>query len=325
MQKVLTNKEQTLLEHLFKMKEDKLLANLDVFLRRYYDKVYTTNEFIYAVGEQPVALLAHLDTVFAHPPKNIYYDERKGVMWSPEGLGADDRAGVFAIMKIIQSGYRPSIIFTTGEESGGIGARIFVNKFATPASDLNYLIQLDRRGAVDAVFYNCANDEFTKYVESYGFIENWGTFTDISTICPRWKIAGVNLSIGYEDEHSTSETFHINHFFATVDKVKNMIDDCGELDKPFEYIYDYSLYDPKSWWSMSEWMMCDSCKQGFLEHEIFPTKTKEGKIIFLCPDCLVEKANWCNVCGEPFLTYGEKSKVCHQCAKEGKGNHAKLC
>ena len=41
---------------------------------------------------------------------------QKNVMISPDGLGADDRAGVFMIMNIVKAGFRPHVIFTTDEE-----------------------------------------------------------------------------------------------------------------------------------------------------------------------------------------------------------------
>ena len=63
---------------------------------------------------------------------------------------------------------------------------------------LNYIIQLDRRSSNDCVFYDCDNKEFTKYVESFGFLEGIGSFSDISVICLSWGIAGVNLSVGYD-------------------------------------------------------------------------------------------------------------------------------
>ena len=64
-----------------------------------------------------------MDTVFYNQPSEIYYDQRKAIMWSPDGLGADDRAGIFAIIQIIADGYRPSIILTTDEERGGLARR----------------------------------------------------------------------------------------------------------------------------------------------------------------------------------------------------------
>ena len=73
-------------------------------LQKVYGKksVVRTKDFLVAKGSIPVALVAHVDTVFTSPPKEeeIFYDSEKNVMWSEVGLGADDRAGVFSILKI---------------------------------------------------------------------------------------------------------------------------------------------------------------------------------------------------------------------------------
>ena len=93
---------------------------------------------------------------------------------------------------------------------------------AEAITDLNYIIQLDRRGSNDCVFYECNNPEFVEYVEAFGFVTAHGTFSDISTICPSWGIAGVNLSIGYIDEHSYSEILYVGNMLATIGKVEKM-------------------------------------------------------------------------------------------------------
>lgn len=144
----------------------------ELLIHKYkYDKnkiIYTKN-FLIAEGEIPVALVAHLDTVFTYLPEEIYYDNKAKVMWSPQGLGADDRAGVYSIIEILELGYRPHIIFTTEEESGCLGAQIMLSKIPDSPFELKYIIQLDRQGENDSVFYDCNNPEFEQYINSFGF------------------------------------------------------------------------------------------------------------------------------------------------------------
>ena len=91
----------------------RLMSFLEDFLSHYYKNVIKKEgAYLIAEGDIPIALCAHLDTVAAAPPTHIYYDEEQNVMWSPELLGADDRAGVFAIIMIILHGFKPTIIFT---------------------------------------------------------------------------------------------------------------------------------------------------------------------------------------------------------------------
>ena len=194
----MSENDYQLFRALAELTQEQLRNLLFAHLKRKYKKIIATEDYIYAVGDVPIGLLAHMDTVFKAPPEEIYYDTRQNVIWSPQGLGADDRAGVFAILKILQqTKLRPSIIFTTNEEVGGLGAFQLADEVKKPVSDLKFLIQLDRRGSDDCVFYDCDNREFVNFIESYGFKENFGSFTDISILCPIWGIAGVNLSIGY--------------------------------------------------------------------------------------------------------------------------------
>ena len=198
-----------------------------------------TRQYIMAAGDLPVCLIAHLDTVFDKDrckDKEIYVDHEHQIMWSPQGLGTDDRAGVFAILKLLKMGYKPYIIFTQGEEEGCLGAKALVHRFPkSPWKKLKYILQLDRRGEQDCVFYNCDNPDFTEYVESFGFITDWGSFSDISEIAPAWGLAAANLSVGYWDEHTYCERVALSWLEQTIEKVKKMLDVCNEAQK-YEYI-----------------------------------------------------------------------------------------
>ena len=104
------------------MKQKSLHKTMGKLMYKYFnkEKITITKEYVICEGSIPIMLVAHMDTVFKKAPERIYYDSKKRVMWSPEGLGADDRAGIFAILKILQAGFRPSICFTTDEELGSI-------------------------------------------------------------------------------------------------------------------------------------------------------------------------------------------------------------
>jgi len=216
---------QKLFEQICKLDQDQLLQLETAFLYKYYKKVEATNEYVFAEGDIPIALVAHLDTVFDKPPTEIYYDKEAGVMWSPQGLGADDRAGVFAIMNIIMSGLRPHVIFTTDEEWGGIGARwLIYDHPIQPFKELKYIIELDRANKNDACFYDCLTQDFIDYIEKEtGFIETKGLYSDISELCPSWEIPGVNLSIGYVGEHLETERLFVPSMLKTIGVVKELL------------------------------------------------------------------------------------------------------
>ena len=198
-----------------------------------------TKDFIAAKGNIPIVLVAHLDVVFDFTDNDremlIYHDSEQGVWWSPNGLGTDDRAGVMMILRILdQTKLRPCILFTTDEETMARGADAVCDLKDELFGDISYIIELDRQGFQECVFYDCDNPEFQKFIEDFGFHTRPGTFTDISIICPDWGIAGVNLSVGYVYEHSYIEHFYEGAWKDTFKKVIKMLE--TKCDRIWKYI-----------------------------------------------------------------------------------------
>lgn len=224
------------LEHLLMMTQKELHKEMAKLLNDIYPKrTVSTKSFIIAFGDIPIALCAHMDTVFEHPPTEIFWDRTKQVVLGNYGLGADDRAGIYAIVKILEAGYRPTIILTADEELGNLGAQVMVQLIQKPPIELKYIIQLDRRDFNDCVFYDCWNEEFMNYIINFNYNFAYGTFSDISTICPAWGIAGVNLSVGYKDEHSFCERLYTAPLMNTIERVKKMLDDVDNAPT-FKYL-----------------------------------------------------------------------------------------
>lgn len=291
--------------------------------------VYEHETYIAAEGDIPIVLIAHMDTVFSLPPKDFYYDPKKGALWSPDGLGADDRAGVFAILKIIGSGLRPHIVFTTDEEVGGIGASdVAQNKDFF--GDVRYIIQLDRRGSEDCVFYDCDNIEFIDYVEQFGFKETWGTFSDISIICPAWKVAGVNLSVGYYNEHNFWEILIAPQMMATIEKVKVML---SEQEIPsFKYVPAYNSYFGFDYYGMKGAsavlpnVTCRICHQTKNLATMIEVEDEDENINYYCGNCFdknTDHISWCYNCGYAYeVKPGIKNNgLCYSCNSYEKEGH----
>lgn len=225
---------------LMKFNELQLKEYLYKELKKYYKRIICNEKYLIAAGEGEVCLLAHMDTVFRTPPTFFFHDQNQHILWSPEGMGADDRAGIYAILEILQMGARPHIIFTTGEEMGGIGASKLIADYPTKdyiLPDLKFLIQLDRRGSKDSVYYECDNPIFEEWINSFGFETSIGTYTDISIIAPKWKVAAVNLSIGYYNEHQEIEMLFYNYTVETILKVFNIIEKCNSEYGPKDASY----------------------------------------------------------------------------------------
>lgn len=134
------------------------------------------------------------------------------------------------IMQLIKD-FKCHVLFCEDEECGGRGAHKFAASKIKP--DVNYIVEMDRHGSNDAVFYGCDNPDFVDFVLNFGFEENRGTFSDISVIAPYLKTAAVNISAGYYNEHRLFE-------YIDMLAVENNIRRIGEMimadSEHFEYI-----------------------------------------------------------------------------------------
>lgn len=351
---ILAEKDYKLLERLMLMKQTQVRHFLADFVQDYYTEYIIDTQYIVAKGDIPVGLVAHMDTVWETDLKHeVFYDMRKNVMLNLDGGGYDDKVGIFLIMKLVQEGFRPHVIFTTDEECGCVGASALATKYPEyPFGNLSYLIQLDRRHENDCVFYDCDNPEFEQYIESFGFRTAYGSFTDICELCPSWGMAGVNLSVGYLNEHTSSEKLYVDQMFHTLNRVKMIL---SESEFPaFEYIpmvysgyyyktygygdyyawqygdayyYDDEVDDPiQDYWGYStdpdHIYTCDYCHQDKPEREIFPVLMLDGSMKYCCSDCANStdelQLNWCDRCYRTFQVDRNmpNATLCHECQKE---------
>ena len=205
-------------EQIFQLSQKRLKRELKAELIASGYTVQKQKGFLYAAGTLPVLLVAHLDTVHRTQPETICYSADGTAMMSPQGIGGDDRAGVYMILRLIQSCHC-HVLFCEDEETGGHGARAFTKSGIKP--DVNYIVELDRTGSNDAVFYQCRNRQFEQHINSFGFQTAFGSFSDISILAPHLNLAAVNLSTGYYHAHQPGE-------YVRLDKVEELI---GRVEK----------------------------------------------------------------------------------------------
>lgn len=231
------------LEYYLTMTQKELFEDLRAKYRDCADTRVMKNGYILVKGEAPVMLLAHLDTVHQDPVKTICHSDNGTVLMSPQGIGGDDRCGVYALNAIYaQSKVKPWLLFTCDEEIGGVGASKFCNSYKKGSlpeelKSLKLLIEIDRKGRNDAVFYDCHNRDFEAYITEKGFTTAWGSFSDISYIAPALGVAAVNLSSGYYNAHTLHEYINRTHLNRTVKKVLEIVRESVDANFPhFEYV-----------------------------------------------------------------------------------------
>jgi hypothetical protein len=300
---------KNLFKVLVKITQEEIFHQLPSILCLYGYTPTSCEKSIYAEGQIPIALIAHLDTVFPEHTRNnldIFYDQKREVLWSPDGLGADDRAGIAMILQILATtDLRPHLLFTCDEESSLAGAKELA-KMPCPFKELSYIIELDRQGTNDCVFYQCGNHNFQQYIQTFGFDTALGSYTDISIIGPAWNVACVNLSVGYYNEHSLTEYLNCKEWEYTFTRLKTM------LTKPtlVPWLYQKEEYPVEPLYT------CDFCDRRFSLSELDQIILDKNSYLLLCKSCQKEAhVKECKSCGKLFLPYGNEH-ICDICYEE---------
>lgn len=230
-------------EKICRMSQKSLKNHVKQKLQMRYEEVIVDDGFVYAQGSFPVLLVAHLDTVHSKLPNIILYDKDQNTVSSPNGIGGDDRCGVYMIFEIIKK-FNCSVLFCEDEEDGGIGANKFVKTDLARTLDFNYIIEFDRANANDAVFYSCDNYDFEKFITRDFYKINYGTYSDICDIAPVIGCAAVNLSCGYYKAHTKDEYVVFSDMENSIKAACDILARTTQNDK-FEYVeyFEYGAWN----------------------------------------------------------------------------------
>ena len=254
-------------------------------LDKYYETVIEEDGFLYAPSENvDIMLTAHMDTVHPKKCKKIVETVRNGkkAWWSPQGIGGDDRCGVFMILEILHNtDLRPAIVFCEDEEIGGKGSMKFANwlnkKADTRELNIKYVIELDRRNANDAVFYDCGNEEFIKYItETTGYKKAEGSFSDIGNISPELDVASVNLSCGYYLEHTLEHYVVLEEMERTLATTVALLVDSVYINK-----FDYQEISWNYNWKGYRFGYIDETRSYYMDDEQCIVAIHNGKEIMV--------------------------------------------
>lgn len=204
---------------------------------------------VYAVkGEADTypCIVSHLDEVHrAHEPGHSvltlddylifgYNINRK----ETEGIGADDKNGIWVCLRAMQEYDVMKCVFFVGEEVGCVGSS---NADMAFFDDVRYVLQCDRRGGhdfiIDAAGVELCSDEFIQAVgmEEFYYHEEFGSVTDVMTLKQNGlKVSACNLSCGYYNPHTDSEATDFNDLSRCLNFVHHIIETCTDV-YPHEY------------------------------------------------------------------------------------------
>jgi hypothetical protein len=212
-------------------------------------------------------------------------------------LGADDRAGVYIAMKLINyfagSEFPYDFAFFDKEETGGVGSDAFAQDTETEYQCFIGLDRASRDGKQNIATYGYDNDALLAIAhEHFKYEIQNGTFTDCSNLSSYFPDTPCfNLSIGYEHEHSPRETLNLVLMYQTLELLKSFRLPVGAR---FEVEYKVPQFN-RGWtqWDddvdLMEPLLCERC----LRHEpLYVVESYKG-FTHLCEDCvdMIEQEN----------------------------------
>lgn len=176
------------------------------------------------------------DVVFGYSPKTH----------EQQGLGADDKNGIFICLECLRKYDVLKCAFFVGEESGCVGS---TNVDLDFFKDCRFIIEPDRRGCSDLItsMYcgQVCSDEFIMALgaEQFGYKEEQGTITDVGTLVERGVgISCLNLSCGYYQAHTDREFCVLSELENCFNFVCHIIENIKEV---YPFVSSYKSYYDK--------------------------------------------------------------------------------
>lgn len=175
-------------------------------------------------------------------------------------LGADDAAGCWLLLEMMEAKVPGQYCFFRGEERGGIGSSWIAENRAVLFNDITHAIQFDRKGTKSIITKmmvgRTSSDAFAwDIAERLGMghePDPTGSFTDTANLC-RIVPECTNISVGYENEHSDREWLDAGYLYK-------LRDACIKAFSTTEYLV--AERDPKA---MSEELSIDTLAEASYE------------------------------------------------------------
>lgn len=219
-------------------------------------------------GPSKVMFSCHIDTVHSKqesdtsPTQNLFYDDAmQHIFLNDETstcLGADDGAGIYIMLKMLEAKVKGTYVFHRGEEKGCIGSRAMLAKHLEWIEKHDACIAFDRPneheiiieqsglvcasetyGRALAAAFNTLNSDFKYEISRRGVVTDSKTYAYAISEC-------INIGVGYAQQHGKEEYQNVAHLEALKDAVIALEWDklpitrvCPEAPKPRVYENDY--------------------------------------------------------------------------------------
>lgn len=242
------------------------------FIKDYVRTISDTQYFQDKVGNLYVTkgtaetfpcVVAHLDQVQHIHSKDFVPVETRDIIfgYSPknrrmEGLGADDKNGIWTALKCLKKYPQLKCVFFVQEEIGCQGSSQAEMKFF---DDTRFVIQCDRQGHSDLI-NNIAGTELcsseftldTKY-NKFAYSLHDGMMTDVLTLKEQeLSVSCINMSCGYYEPHSDNEYTVKKDLINCLRFVEHIIENCNTvyphkyeapIRQNFQFFKPFRLFD----------------------------------------------------------------------------------
>ena len=170
---------------------------------------------IYSLDDHGPILSAHLDQVRTNGKAcHFYLTDNNHILayndkWQRTSLGADDKNGVWIILKLLEKGRKFSFIISEGEEVGCVGiTKLDTSNVLSAISSEQFALVLDRKGNTDVLksgggttFCSTLAQAISNYTGH--FKVTTGSISDTKVLCKHCE--SVNMSVAYFNPHSATE------------------------------------------------------------------------------------------------------------------------
>jgi len=211
------------------------------------------------VSETYPCVVAHMDQVQHIHSRDFGCIEDKGVILGysqnnkrQEGLGADDKNGIWVALKCLAKFDVLKCVFFVQEEAGCIGsARANMPFF----ENCRFVLQCDRKNGGDLItaiggWTELCSPEFLADIDNAEFgyrLEN-GMITDVGMLKDNGLgVSAINLSCGYYNPHTDYEFTIVDELVNCLHFVEHIIEKCTKvyphLDRDIRYASEYEKED----------------------------------------------------------------------------------
>lgn len=162
-------------------------------------------------------------------------------------LGADDGAGVYIALRMIEAKIPALYVFHRAEEKGGLGSDFISRCRPKLLAGIQRAIAFDRRGQQDIITHQmmgrCCSDEFAYELSAQLDMGHlpcpYGTFTDTANYTQQVPEC-TNIAVGYMLEHTHRESLDTDYLLELTEQVLKVdwnalptLRDVNDLDYDF--------------------------------------------------------------------------------------------